>query len=168
LNFIQLNSSFVGAAIGSTVAGQSGVAGSWSYQLNSPSTVIYDQYGYLYIMDAGNERIQCWIPGATYGITIASTNTMNTPRGMHFDSYGNLAVTDEYMHRVISFAMLCRKYIQKYLIQNSDIIKILKLKSNKKYFTIINRYENYCIFHFSSILLTKNIFLFQHQMQHLL
>ncbi len=114
MNSIQLNSSFVGAAIGLTVAGQSGVAGSWSYQLNTPSSVIYDQYGYLYIMDAGNDRIQRWIPGGNYGITIASTSTMNTPRGMHFDSYGDLVVTDEYMHRVISFNILCRKYIQKY------------------------------------------------------
>ncbi len=114
MNSIQFYSSFVGAAIGLTVAGQSGVAGSWSYQLNTPSSVIYDQYGYLYIMDAGNDRIQRWIPGGNYGITIASTSTMNTPRGMHFDSYGDLVVTDEYMHRVISFNILCRKYIQKY------------------------------------------------------
>jgi len=138
MNFIQLNSSFLGAVIGSTVAGQSGVAGSWSYQLNSPSTVIYDQYGYLYIMDAGNDRIQRWILGGNYGITIASTSTMNIPRGMHFDSYGNLAVTDQYMHRVISFAISCRKYIQKhyYNIEIVFYIPFFFNLINKKYIFI--------------------------------
>ena len=76
-----------------------------------PVYVIGDQYGYLYIMDSGNDRIQKWSPGGTYGITVASTSTMNTPRGMRFDNYGNLVVADHSMHRVISFGMVCRKYL---------------------------------------------------------
>jgi hypothetical protein len=62
-------------------------------------------------MDAGNDRIQRWVPGGNYGITIASSTTMNTPRGMRFDNYGNLVVADQYMDRIISFAITCRKHI---------------------------------------------------------
>ncbi|CAF4520227.1 unnamed protein product, partial [Rotaria sp. Silwood2] len=94
------------AAIGITVAGQSGVSGSASYLLNYPSSVIYDQYNYLYILDDGNDRIQRWVPGATYGITVAAT-TMSSSRGLTFDPYGNIVVADSGYHRIISFAMSC-------------------------------------------------------------
>ncbi|CAF1116879.1 unnamed protein product [Rotaria sordida] len=96
-----------GAVVGTTVAGQSGTAGSWSYQLNFPTHVMMDQYGYLYIMDANNMRIQKWFPGATFGITVLSSNTMSDPRGIRFDPYGNIVVADLSMDRVISFAMVC-------------------------------------------------------------
>ena len=102
--------SFEGAAIGITVAGQSGTAGSWSYQLNYPTYVLYDQYGYLYILDATNTRIQRWIPGATYGTTVVAANTMSNPRGMRFDPFGNLVVADFSQHRVLSFGMSCRMH----------------------------------------------------------
>lgn len=101
---------FAGAVIGSTVAGQSGTAGSWSYQLNYPSYIAADQNGYLYIMDSGNDRVQRWYPGGTYGITVVSATSMSTPRGLRFDLYGNLVIADHYMHRVISFPLMCRKY----------------------------------------------------------
>lgn len=73
--------------------------------------VLYDQYGYLYIMDSGNNRIQRWIPGATYGITVVAA-TMSNPRGMRFDAVGSLVVADCSQHRVISFGMQCRKNFQ--------------------------------------------------------
>lgn len=104
---------FSGAVVGSTVAGSSGVAGSWSYLLYYPTYMTADQYGYLYIMDSNNKRIQKWYPGGTYGITVASSSTMNTPRGIRFDLYGNLVVADHLNYRVISFAMVCCKYLIK-------------------------------------------------------
>ena len=94
-----------------TVAGRSASAGSWSYQLNAPSAVIYHAAsGYIYIMDSGNRRVQRWIPGAQYGFTVAESSTMSSPRGMRFDSAGNLAIVDHSRHRVISFSITCRKY----------------------------------------------------------
>lgn len=96
--------------MGVTVAGQSGVAGSWSYQLNNPTYVTIDQYGYLYIMDSNNNRVQKWFPGTAYGTTVISA-AMNTPRGMHFDPNGNIVISDYAMHRVLSFALVCREYL---------------------------------------------------------
>jgi hypothetical protein len=66
-------------------------------------------------MDAGNQRIQRWIPGANFGTTIVTATSMNTPRGMRFDNYGNLVVADQNMHRIISFTIICRKYMYIYL-----------------------------------------------------
>ena len=80
---------------------ETGSAGAWSYQLSGPTSVVYDQYGYLYITDSGNNRVQRWVPGASYGITIASSSTMGTPKGMRFDTYGNLALADHGMHRIV-------------------------------------------------------------------
>ena len=105
----------LGAAIGVTVAGQSGVAGPWSYQLNAPTGVIYDQRGYLYIMDSANTRIQRWTPGGTYGVTVAQSSTMSSPRGMRFDSMGNILIADYGMHRIVSFAISCRKLVLAHL-----------------------------------------------------
>ncbi len=48
----------IGAANGSTIAGQSGVPGGWSYQFSSPTSITFDQYGNMYVMDSGNNRIQ--------------------------------------------------------------------------------------------------------------
>lgn len=95
--------------MGITVAGQTGVSGSWSYLLTYPTGVLYDQNNYLYIMDSSNSRIQKWIPGASFGITVAAT-PMSSPRGLSFDLLGNIAVADMSNHRIISFAMSCRKY----------------------------------------------------------
>ncbi|CAF1082804.1 unnamed protein product [Rotaria sordida] len=97
---------YPGAAVGNTVAGQSGVSGSWSYQLSYPTSVIYDQYNYLYILDGNNDRVQRWVLGATYGITVAATS-MSSPRGLTFDSFGNIVIADSDYHRIISYAMYC-------------------------------------------------------------
>ncbi|CAF4815581.1 unnamed protein product, partial [Rotaria sp. Silwood1] len=97
---------YPGAAIGITVAGRSGVSGPWPYQLSNPSSVIYDQHNYLYILDAGNSRITRWVPGAEYGITVVAA-PMSSPRGLTFDGNGNMIVADNSNHRIISFAMYC-------------------------------------------------------------
>jgi DNA-binding beta-propeller fold protein YncE len=99
----------IGVTNGITVAGQIGVAGSWSYQFSSPTAVTFDQYGNMYVMDSGNTRIQRWWPGSTYGVTVASAS-MSSPRGMRFDSLGNLVVVDASNDRVLSFPVVCREY----------------------------------------------------------
>ena len=62
----------------------------------------------MYVLDAGNDRIQRWTPGGTFGITVAQTN-LATPNGLNFDLYSNLVIADTSYHRVVSFALTCRK-----------------------------------------------------------
>ena len=100
----------IGSSNGATVAGQVGVAGSWSYQFSSPTAVTFDQYGNMYVMDSGNNRLQRWWPGSTYGVTVASAS-MSNPRGMRLDSLGNLVVADASNSRVLSFPVVCREYL---------------------------------------------------------
>ncbi|CAM4911172.1 unnamed protein product [Rotaria socialis] len=95
-----------GAALGTTVAGQSAVSGTWSYQLNLPTAITFDQYGYMYVMDAGNSRIQRWLPGMTYGVTVVAA-TVSTPYGINFDFAGNIIVADTSNQRIIAFRITC-------------------------------------------------------------
>ena len=98
----------LGAVSGETVAGQTGIAGSWSYLLNSPTSITLDQFGHLYIMDSGNNRIQRWWPGSTYGVTVLSGSFWN-PRGIVFDPFGNLVIADQSYHRIVLSSIVCRK-----------------------------------------------------------
>jgi tripartite motif-containing protein 71 len=103
-----LNECILDQSYGTTIAGQSSVAGSWSYLFKSPTAIIFDQYNNLYVMDSGNNRIQCWSPGSTYGVTVASA-VLGNPRGMAFDPWGNLVVADMSYHRMVMFSVICRK-----------------------------------------------------------
>jgi hypothetical protein len=67
-----------------------------------------DPYDYIYILDFGNRRIQKWLPGASFGITMA-TSTMSNPYGMSMDPLGNIYVADTSYHRIIECSLLCRK-----------------------------------------------------------
>ena len=59
-------------------------------------------------MDYGNDRVQKWYPGASYGVTVAAT-TMYNPYRMKFDRLGNIVICDTDYHRVIQFSLTCRK-----------------------------------------------------------
>lgn len=71
---------------------------------------MFDQYGYMYLLDAGNSRIQKWLPGMTYGVTVVAS-AMSTPLGMTFDLSNNIIVADTSYHRIISFNTFCRKFL---------------------------------------------------------
>lgn len=72
--------------------------------------VVYDQANnYMYISDCYNGRIQRWTPGASYGTTIIGP-ILNYPRGIFMHSSGNLIVADQNNHRIVSFAVYCRKH----------------------------------------------------------
>ncbi|CAF4611370.1 unnamed protein product, partial [Rotaria socialis] len=99
--------------------GESGLAGSWSYELNHPTVVMFDQFDNMFILDTGNKRIQKWAPESTYGITVALLTGFTDPRGMSFDTYGSLVVADRkingtgvnlLLNQIVSFSMLCRMY----------------------------------------------------------
>ena len=99
----------LGASAGQTVAGTTGDTGPWSYQLSSPTAISLDQFGFIYIMDFGNQRVQRWVQGATFGTTIVAAS-MSGPVGMTFDRIGNIYIADTSNHRVLSFSLTCRKY----------------------------------------------------------
>lgn len=99
--------------VGTTVAGSTSNAGPWSYQFNSPTAITLDQYGYMYVLDESNNRIQKWFPGANYGTTVIVAQLYN-PKGIRFDRLGNTVIADAYNHRVLSFSILCRKYFYKF------------------------------------------------------
>lgn len=101
---------FLGAANGITVAGEStGIAGSFSYQLNSPTAVLLDPFNNIYILDMGNSRIQRWSAGANSGTTVVAT-TMGSPQGMRFDLSRNIVMADTNYHRVQRFPVWCRTF----------------------------------------------------------
>ncbi|CAF0914878.1 unnamed protein product [Didymodactylos carnosus] len=64
-----LKLSSTGSGNGTVVAGGNG-AGNSSNQLNNPINIAVDSSGSLYILDAGNARIQKWLSGATTGTTL--------------------------------------------------------------------------------------------------
>ncbi len=96
-----------------TVAGQTGIIGSadgMNATFNSPSAVVIDNNGNLYVADQGNNLIRKIAPNglvSTFagkaGVT-GSTNGMNatfsSPTGIAFDNAQNLYVTDTYNNLV--------------------------------------------------------------------
>jgi hypothetical protein len=88
--------------------------------LNTPTAVVLDFDGYLFIADYGNSRIlgsgptgfRC-IVGCTNAAGSAS-NQLNLPDSIGFDSYGNLFVVDCNNNRLQKFLLLtnsCGKFI---------------------------------------------------------
>lgn len=70
---------------------------------------MFDQYGFMYILDAGNSRIQQWLPGNNYGVTVIAA-TMSTPLGMTFDLSNNIVIADTSYQRIMSYNTFCGKY----------------------------------------------------------
>lgn len=66
----------------------------------------------MYILDAGNFRIQKWLIGMTYGVTVVLGSMTNPSYGMSWDFSNNLFVADTSSHRIIEFSVLCRKFIK--------------------------------------------------------
>lgn len=98
-----------GAMSGILVAGTTSDPGSWSYQFSSPTAIILDPYGYLYVLDTGNNRIQKWWPGSTFGTTVLA-GSYATPLSMILDRANSLVIVDTNNHRIVSYGVLCRKF----------------------------------------------------------
>ncbi|CAF0723832.1 unnamed protein product [Adineta steineri] len=103
-----------GASNGTTVVGQSRVAGSALNQLNSPAALVVDTSGSMYIVDMGNNRIVLWSLGSTSGRVIAGSDTsgvlpsqLYAPYNIRLDSTGALIVVDYGNNRIQRYPVLC-------------------------------------------------------------
>ncbi|CAF3769751.1 unnamed protein product [Rotaria sp. Silwood1] len=103
-----------GATNGTTVAGDSACnSGSSSNQLNHPQGIEFDNNGYMYVVDAGNNRVQRYSPNSNNGTTVAgiaggggsATNKLNQPSGVAVDAAFNIFITDSGNHRVVKWAL---------------------------------------------------------------
>ena len=92
-----------------TVAGSTSDPGPYAYQFSNPTGITLDQFGFMYILDMSNNRVQRWTAGATFGITVVAAS-MSSPTGLRVGPTGDLIVTDSANHRVLSFAISCRKF----------------------------------------------------------
>jgi hypothetical protein len=100
-----------GSSLGITVAGGINGSGEDSSQLNDPRGLFVDAYGRIYISDYFNNRIQKWVSGMDYGVTIAGgrgvgekPGKLNHPSGVYVSPDGDLYVTDEENNRVEEYS----------------------------------------------------------------
>ncbi|CAF4771785.1 unnamed protein product, partial [Rotaria socialis] len=114
------------ATSGTTVAGVTQSPGSWSYQLKYPTSVNFDQNGYMYVMDAGNNRVQRWTIGSTYGVTLVSAaSLLSNGKGINFNMLGELIVADYSNHRIVKFPVTCCEYsLKNHLTQINEQHKL--------------------------------------------
>jgi DNA-binding beta-propeller fold protein YncE len=106
-NRVQLYSS--GQATAITVAG---VTANGTITLSCPSGVILDGDGYLFIVDSYNHRIvgsgpngfRCIVGCST--VAGSSSNQLDYPSALNFDSYGNIFVTDRDNSRIQKFILI--------------------------------------------------------------
>jgi gliding motility-associated-like protein len=90
---------------GVTVAGTN-TPGSAANELDLPTSVCVDQYGNVYVSDAGNNRIQKFPPNSTSttnGVTISSPGSLLNPQGIFIDAIGNIYVADYGHGQVLEF-----------------------------------------------------------------
>ena len=98
-----------GSLFGTTVVGN-GATGTIS--LNAPIDIAIDNDGYLFIVDAGNNRIvgsgsngyRCII--GCSGQSGSASNQLNHPRALSFDTYGNIYVADGVNGRIQKFNII--------------------------------------------------------------
>lgn len=102
-----------GASTGITVAAGISGSGEDSAQLNDPRGLYVDAFGRIYISDYFNNRIQKWIPGMQYGMTIAggrgageTPGRLSNPSGVCMSEAGELYVADEGNNRVQKYTAL--------------------------------------------------------------
>ncbi len=79
-------------------------------QLSSPTGLVVDHLGSIFVADQNNHRIICWSKGAAQGNIVVGgngkgnqANQLHYPSGLSFDRQGNLYVADWNNHRVQRF-----------------------------------------------------------------
>ena len=104
-------SGFTNGMNASIVLGQTSfttlTSGSTSSELFYPAGILIDKAGNLWVFDAGNSRVQKFVPPFTTGmaasISITGFGTDATFGGMVFDLLGNLLVSDCTNNRILGF-----------------------------------------------------------------
>uniref|UniRef100_UPI00404B34E7 PA14 domain-containing protein n=1 Tax=Fluviicola sp. TaxID=1917219 RepID=UPI00404B34E7 len=97
------------ATAGVVVAGTSGVSGVSLDRLSSPSDVLVDNSGNIYVTDMYNHRVVKWTANATAGVIVAGTNQagsglnqLHNPKGIVLKN-NELYVADYDNHRIMKF-----------------------------------------------------------------
>jgi sugar lactone lactonase YvrE len=102
-----------GAVNGVTVAGDSaGNPGSTSITLKQPSTLTFDNNGFLYVSDTNNNRVQRYPPNSLNGTMVAgqggggsnALNDLKNPSGIDVDNDSNLYIADAGNNRLVVWA----------------------------------------------------------------
>ncbi|CAF4314828.1 unnamed protein product [Rotaria sp. Silwood2] len=99
----------IGASNGTTVTGNSnGNAGSNSFQLDHPTGITFDKYGYMYVADYDNHRVQRYAPNSSNGTTVAGTGSpnvattnLNQPTAIIVDDELNMFITENGNNRLV-------------------------------------------------------------------
>ena len=81
-----------------------GTSGNGSGQFNGPCAIALDPSGRIYISDISDSRIvriddmngKNWTAYGSYGTNPTVAGTLNGPKGIAFDSFGRIYVTDQY------------------------------------------------------------------------
>jgi sugar lactone lactonase YvrE len=97
------------ATTGVVVAGTSGFSGVSLDRLSSPSDVLVDNSGNIYVTDMYNHRVVKWAANATAGVIVAGTNQagsglnqLHNPKGIVLKN-NELYVADYDNHRIMKF-----------------------------------------------------------------
>jgi hypothetical protein len=91
----------------STMVAGTGLSGSASNMLYEPHGIFVDINFDLYVADAYNNRIQLFLSGQSYGITVAGSGSSTTtialsyPAGVVLDADKYLFIVDQNNHRVV-------------------------------------------------------------------
>jgi sugar lactone lactonase YvrE len=103
-----------GTTSGVTVAGSStGFPGTTSTLLRQPYVVIFDDNGFMYVSDWGNNRVQRFPPNSLNGTTVAgqaggsgstALDSLRNPAGIAVDNNSNLYIADTGNSRVMLWA----------------------------------------------------------------
>lgn len=96
-----------------TLAGAQGNAGSTSTLFSSPYDATFDTYGFMYVADFNNHRIQRFPPGSNTGTTVAgfslgsgpSRSELYTPAAITVDANGQMFILDSFNYRVLRWQL---------------------------------------------------------------
>lgn len=89
-----------------------GIGGIWNISFNCPTDIVFDGTGYLYVVTTWKNSVHRFGPtgyGCVVGCSYVKGNApdqLANPRGMAFDSDGNIYLTDLMNNRVQKFLLI--------------------------------------------------------------